>query len=63
MEPVGSIPDSQELPVPILSQTNPVHITPSHFSSTIINDNDIKNNIEVIPFHRQQELVFCGEWK
>jgi hypothetical protein len=28
MEPKGSIPNSQEL-VPILSQTNPVHITPS----------------------------------
>jgi hypothetical protein len=32
MEPEGSIPNPQELspPVPILSQTNPVHITPSH---------------------------------
>jgi hypothetical protein len=34
MEPESSIPNSQELspPVPILSQTNPVHITPSHLS-------------------------------
>jgi hypothetical protein len=31
MEPEGSIPNSQELSTcPYLSQTNPVHITPSH---------------------------------
>jgi hypothetical protein len=31
IEPKGSIPNSQRSPpVPILSQTNPVHITPSH---------------------------------
>jgi hypothetical protein len=31
MEPEGSIPNhNSSPPVPILSQTNPVHITPSH---------------------------------
>jgi hypothetical protein len=32
MEPEGSIPNSP--PVPILSQTNPVYITPSHLAPT-----------------------------
>jgi hypothetical protein len=33
MEPEGSIPNSQSSPpVPILSHTNPVHITPSNLS-------------------------------
>jgi hypothetical protein len=43
MEPEGSIPNS---PVPILSQTNPVNITPSHLPIVLL-----KQMSYILDFH------------
>jgi hypothetical protein len=61
MEPEGLIPNSQELspPVPILSYTNPVHITPSHLSK--IQPNIIQPPTSYFADANQNYIEECGD--